>query len=118
MNKLVWQTGEPPKDRRVLVIGIPKDTGPQIHQEPEMVIGHWHHQHEDFVRSVGSGPPQRSAAKVSGHLLGRNRTAAGHQAKTTHQAGYPRVVRVVPQLVYGRGCQQLERATLGTREPS
>jgi hypothetical protein len=49
MNKLVWQTGEPPKDRRVLVIGIPKDTGPQIHQEPEMVIGHWHHQHEDFV---------------------------------------------------------------------
>jgi hypothetical protein len=49
MNKLVWQTGEPPKDRRVLVIGIPKDTGPQIHQEPEMTIGHWHHQHEDFV---------------------------------------------------------------------
>ncbi len=41
--------GRPPKDRRVLVIGIPKDTGPQIHQEPEMVIGHWHHQHEDFV---------------------------------------------------------------------
>jgi hypothetical protein len=63
MNRLAWRTGEPPKDRRVLLIGMPKDSGPEIPQEPEMVIGHWHHQHEDFVcaslaadRRVGAPP--------------------------------------------------------------
>src|SRR5262249_33877672 len=29
----------------VLLIGVPKSSGPKIPQEPEMVIGHWHHQH-------------------------------------------------------------------------
>jgi hypothetical protein len=45
------------------MIGIPKDRGRGIPQEPEMVIGHWHHQHGDFVcaslvadRRVGAPP--------------------------------------------------------------
>ena len=46
------------------------------------------------VRIAGSGPPRRSATKISGQLLGRDRAAAGHQAKTAHRAGFrPRVRR-------------------------
>ena len=104
MNKLVWQTGEPPKDRRVLVIGIPKDTGPQIRQEPEMVIGHWHHQHEDFVCAALAAdlrkgvppkfqvtrlrmPPAPVLVHPASFEVRRRSGAAGHVVDERYQGG-------------------------------
>jgi hypothetical protein len=118
MNKLVWQTGEPPKDRRVLVIGIPKDTGPQVHQEPEMVIGHWHHQHEDFVCAALAAdlrkgvPPKFQVIYWAEIEPPPDIKLRPLTKRDTTRSPRRSAVGLRPR------CQQLERATLATREPS
>jgi hypothetical protein len=41
MIKADWQQGEPPKDRRLLLLVTPQGI-PAANLEPDIVVGHWH----------------------------------------------------------------------------
>ena len=45
---LEWFSGDPPKDRRILLIGTPLEM-PEADQKPDIVLGHWHEGNWGYV---------------------------------------------------------------------
>jgi hypothetical protein len=43
-----WKQGNPPKDRRLLLLGTPQGI-PQANLELDIVVGHWHEANNVFV---------------------------------------------------------------------
>jgi hypothetical protein len=48
LSSVDWKTGEPPKGRRILIIGTPKGI-PVAGLEPDLVVGFWHEQNEEYM---------------------------------------------------------------------
>jgi hypothetical protein len=43
-----WHRGDPPRDRRLLLIATPKNL-PMADMKPDIVVGHWHGGNDAFV---------------------------------------------------------------------
>jgi hypothetical protein len=54
VSKIVWNTSEPPKDRRLLMIvtpiGVTKDLHSIVQPKQDVVVGHWNYAREAYVQ--------------------------------------------------------------------